>query len=97
MPHVPVVVAPLVYVLKCRDNKVYVGVTMNFNLRWAQHQSGEGANWTRMYKPLDVLEIFPNASPDLEKVKTLEYMQEYGWENVRGGPWCKLHYDRDPR
>ena len=97
MTHTPVVVSPLVYVLKLQDNKVYVGITMNFNLRWAQHMAGEGAKWTRMHKPLEVVEIITNASPGLEKAKTLEYMEEYGWENVRGGPWCKLIYKNDPR
>ncbi len=97
MTHTAVVVTPLVYVLKLKDNKVYVGITMNFNLRWAQHQSGEGSNWTRMHKPIEVIEIITNASAGLEKTKTLEYMEEYGWENVRGGPWCKLMYKNDPR
>jgi predicted GIY-YIG superfamily endonuclease len=93
----PVVVSPLVYVLKLKDNKVYVGITMNFNLRYAQHLAGEGANWTRLHKPIEVMEIIPNAYEGLEKAKTLECMNEHGWDNVRGGPWCQVTYKTDPR
>ena len=91
-----IVVEPLVYCLKLEDEKFYVGITYNFNLRYAQHSCGQGAKWTRKYKPIEVLEILPNACTELENVKTKEYMLKYGWENVRGGHWCKLEYKSPP-
>lgn len=97
MTILPTVISPVLYVLQCEHECVYVGITMNFNLRYAQHQSGSGARWTRLHKPLSVIEIIPNASLEMENQKTLEYMNEYGWENVRGGKWTKIDYKMDPR
>eukprot|EP01051_Picozoa_sp_SAG22_P011748 SAG22_NODE_1158_length_5329_cov_126.882792_3_plen_80_part_00 len=71
-------------------------MTYNFNMRYAQHESGEGARWTRKHKPIGVMEIVPNAGSEMENIKTKEYMEKYGWENVRGGFWCKLEYKNPP-
>jgi len=91
-----IVVEPVVYVLKLENDKYYVGITYNFNLRYAQHECGAGAKWTRRHSPVSVLEIIPNASPELETVKTKEYMEKYGWQNVRGAFWCKMDYKSPP-
>ena len=74
-----------------------IEMTYNFNLRYAQHECGEGSKWCRKYKPIGVIEIIPNAGSDIENAKTKEYMDKYGWENVRGGSWCKLEYKNPPK
>ena len=91
-----IVVEPLVYCLKLEDEKYYVGMTYNFNLRYAQHECGEGARWTRRHRPIDVVEIIPNSGGEMENLKTKEYVEKYGWENVRGGYWCKMDYKSPP-
>ena len=40
------------YILKCADDSYYTGSTVNIELRLEQHQSGEGANYTRKRLPV---------------------------------------------
>nr|WP_229203187.1 GIY-YIG nuclease family protein [Dyadobacter jejuensis] len=35
------------YILKCADESYYTGSTNNLELRFQQHQNGEGANHTK--------------------------------------------------
>src|SRR5688572_18176193 len=79
-----------VYVLKCRNNKYYVGQTMDLDVRYDQHVNGEGSEWTRLYRPTGIVWDEKTSNEDLEEIKTLEYMKIYGIENVRGGPYCKV-------
>ena len=92
----PIIVEPVVYVLQLEDEKIYVGITYNFNLRYAQHLCGQGAKWTRLHRPLHVLEIHPAGSYELENAKTKEFMDRCGWDNVRGGYWCQIKYRERP-
>jgi len=86
----PILVSPLIYVLELVENKYYVGITMDLNKRLAQHISGHGALWTRLYKPVKVIEIVHDgATLALENEITKKYMDLYGAVNVRGGSRCK--------
>ena len=76
----------LTYALALENSKYYIGKTWNLNIRFAQHISGQGAGWTRIHKPIEIMEV---RSGDHEKELCLEYMREYGWENVRGAGWTK--------
>ena len=78
-----IIVEWLVYCLKREHENYYVGITYNFNLRYAQHEGGEGAKWTRRHKPIGVVKIIQNACGGVENSKTLEYIKLYGWENVQ--------------
>jgi putative endonuclease len=40
------------YILRCANGKYYTGSTKNLELRLAQHQAGEGANYTRKNLPV---------------------------------------------
>ena len=66
-----ILVEPLVYCLKLENENYYIGITYNFNLRYAQHECGEGAKWTRRHKPIGVVEIIPNACGDVEKLQEI--------------------------
>jgi predicted GIY-YIG superfamily endonuclease len=79
-----------VYVLKCEDDCYYVGITRNLNMRMAQHWTGEGAKWTRLHKPISVVEVIYPATMESENATTQRYMELYGKEFVRGGAWCKI-------
>jgi hypothetical protein len=64
-----------------------------------QHFTNEGisgAQWTRKYKALRVIEITSGMPYEFENDKTLECMQKYGWENVRGGSWCHPNMQESP-
>src|SRR4051812_36337317 len=81
-----------VYVLKCSDDKYYVGkTTRNIDDRYHQHCSGYGSEWTRIYRPIRIVENEQSDSVHLESNKTLEYMKIYGVDNVRGGEYSKVN------
>jgi len=70
-----------------------VGATMNFNVRMAQHFCGVGSKWTKVHKPVKVLEVLYPFSEGLENKTTQKYMLERGREKVRGGSWCRIEYN----
>jgi predicted GIY-YIG superfamily endonuclease len=41
-----------VYAIECANASVYIGQTRDLTQRWVQHLKGQGAQWTRKYKPL---------------------------------------------
>lgn len=43
------------YILLCSDGSYYTGSTNNLELRLAQHQRGEGANYTKTRLPVKLL------------------------------------------
>ncbi|MCR2808312.1 MULTISPECIES: GIY-YIG nuclease family protein [unclassified Microbacterium] len=43
------------YILECRDRALYVGSTWDLDRRLAQHQGGEGAEYTRTRRPVRLL------------------------------------------
>ncbi len=87
----PIIVYPSLYVLKLEDDCYYIGISHNLNQRWSQHYSGSGAKWTRLHKPVEVVKvIYPATEKDIENRITLEYMETYGKEKVRGGSYCKV-------
>lgn len=79
-----------IYVLKLQNNKFYVGKTSNLTYRLDNHFSEGGSLWTKKYKPISILELRPNRPNTDEQIVTQEYMQKYGIDNVRGGPWCNI-------
>lgn len=81
------------YVLKLENDKYYIGITARFNPqdRIQQHISGYyGAKWTKKYPPTETLELIDlglttsEQAERGEKIKTLDYMAKYGYQNVRG-------------
>lgn len=53
-----------VYILQCKDRSLYTGITTNVPQRFAQHQSGTGAKYTRGRGPLQLMYVAksPNRS-----------------------------------
>jgi putative endonuclease len=43
------------YLLECRDGSFYAGITLDVEARFAKHQAGRGAAYTRSRPPLCVL------------------------------------------
>ncbi len=43
------------YILKCSDGSYYTGSTNNLTARLEQHQSGQGANYTRKRLPVTLV------------------------------------------
>lgn len=53
-----------VYLLECSDKTIYTGITTDVDRRFAEHSSGEGANYTRAHGAKKILytEKFKNRS-----------------------------------
>jgi len=83
----PILVFPIVYVLKLNDGCYYVGLTHDLNRRLSQHFGGTGALWTRLHKPISLEKVYflNYGEEDLENKITREYMKLYGQDKVKGG------------
>jgi predicted GIY-YIG superfamily endonuclease len=80
-----------IYVLQLVEDRYYVGRTTNILNRIEQHFTGCGAAvYTKKYQPIKVIEIVEELSKYDERNKTIEIMNKYGWEKVRGAHWCSL-------
>lgn len=86
----------MIYVLLLEKNKWYIGYTERKDgERFDEHFSGQGSVWTQLYKPIQVMEWRDGTMEDENRV-TLEYMNKYGWWNVRGGKWCSVKMTHPP-
>ena len=81
----------VVYVLRLKDDKYYVGITQNMENRYDQHKRGKGPEWTKLYPPIEIVEQRYNASGLDEEVVTKEYMMKYGIDNVRGAQYSQVN------
>ena len=80
-----------IYILKCQDNKYYVGKSKDPINRIIDHFSGKGSEWTKNYKPVEIVELIDSEDDYDEDKYTIKTMEKYGVNNVRGGTFCKLH------
>ena len=84
-----------VYILELENNKYYVGYTENFNSRMVSHFGGNGSKWTKIHIPISIKEVFRGDKSN-ENDKTIDMMVKYGYENVRGGNYCKVEMFTQP-
>jgi hypothetical protein len=86
-----------IYVLLLEGGKYYVGKTNNLEARIEEHIDGRGYGsvWTTTYKPVRLIKFYPETSPYDEENETRRYMNEFGKENVRGGPWVQMTLPSD--
>lgn len=78
----------IVYVLKLEDDKYYIGKTYkNLYDRVLEHSRGDGAIWTKIHKPVEILDFKPNADRFDLDLTVKKYMDRYGISNVRGGTY----------
>jgi len=79
-----------IYKVECRGGKKYIGETSNFDRRMDQHFSGRGAKVTKKFQPKNALELdrVPGYfAKEVEQEYTEEYIEKYGYDNVRGGKY----------
>ena len=85
-----------IYVLKCEQNKYYIGQTnRNLEYRIYEHIFGSGSEWTKKYKPIKIIDIINNCDEMDEDKYTKIYMKKYGIDNVRGGAYVTLILSED--
>ncbi|WP_125611062.1 GIY-YIG nuclease family protein [Specibacter cremeus] len=71
---------PHVYILKCSDGSYYVGSTWDLERRLSQHNSGDGAAYTRRRRP--VVLVWAQEHDRVETAFTLE-KQIQGWSRAK--------------
>ncbi len=50
-----------VYILRCADDSLYTGWTVDLDRRLASHRSGDGSRYTRSRLPVELVASFPMA------------------------------------
>ena len=83
-----------IYTLQLEKGKYYVGKTNNPQFRLESHFNSNGSEWTKIYKPLRVIEIKPNCDDYDEDKITRQYMDKYGINNVRGGSFVSVKLNK---
>ena len=63
-----------VYVLELEHGKYYVGKTRDVARRFQQHLSGLSSIWTRMFKPMRIINIIHDCDGLDEDRITVKYM-----------------------
>lgn len=61
----------VVYLVRCSDKSLYCGISNEVHRRLKEHNSGQGAKYTRSRRPVELIDISP-AIPKPEALK-LEY------------------------
>ena len=83
-----------IYALQLEQGKYYIGKTNNPQFRLNSHFNSNGSEWTKIYKPLNVLELKPNCDDYDEDKITRQYMDKYGINNVRGGSFVSVKLEK---
>lgn len=50
--------AYLVYILRCSNGSLYTGYTNDLQKRYQEHLAGEGAKYTRSFKPIEIAQAW---------------------------------------
>jgi len=83
-----------IYILRLRNNKYYVGKTIEPLERFSTHLDKLGSEWTRRHSVIEVHEVIPDCDEYDEDKYTLKYMVKYGVDNVRGGSFCRINLSK---
>jgi predicted GIY-YIG superfamily endonuclease len=78
------------YILQLQGGKYYVGKTDDINRRYNEHKTGKGSEWSKIYKPIKMIETRQITSEHDENNATKDLMKKYGIENVRGGSYSQV-------
>ena len=83
-----------IYAIQLEKGKYYIGKTNNPQFRLDSHFNSNGSEWTKIYKPLRVIEVKPNCDDYDEDKITRQYMDKYGINNVRGGSFVSVKLEK---
>jgi hypothetical protein len=86
-----------IYVIHLQNDKYYIGKTTNPHFRIETHFTNNGAEWTKLHKPIKILELIPNCDDYDEDKYTYKYMDKYGIDNVRGGSYTSPILDAETK
>lgn len=79
------------YILRCTDNKLYIGTTHNLPERIKWHNEGKGPNFTRIRLPVKLVyfEKFDNLKPARRRKKQIK-----GWRREKKESLIKYGYPK---
>lgn len=82
------------YILQCGNGTYYTGSTKNLDRRLQQHQSGNGANYTRKYSPVTLLyyEAFSRIDWAFYREKQVQRWSQAKKEALMRGDIEELHH-----
>jgi len=83
-----------IYILQLQNGKYYVGKTTNPAFRVESHFSSDGSEWTKLHRPVKLLELIADCDDYDEDKYTRIYMDKYGIDNVRGGSFVTVELDK---
>jgi hypothetical protein len=83
-----------IYVLRLQQGKYYIGKTNHPKFRLENHFHSNGSEWTKLYRPIKVIELIPNCDDYDEDKYTRKYMDKYGMNNVRGGSFVSVKLEK---
>ena len=88
-----------VYILRCSDGSYYTGHSDALEQRLAQHRDGEGSDWTRSRRPVEL--VWCADAPTREEALAFERRVK-NWsrakkEAMMAGDWAQVgHFARSP-
>lgn len=83
------------YILSLENGKYYIGKTDDVNRRFLEHMSNKGSEWTKKYKPVEILEVIDDCDEFDEDKYTFKMMALHGIDNVRGGSFVQINLTKD--
>ena len=81
------------YILECVDGSYYTGSTTNIELRFAQHQAGQGANHTKKRLPVRLVYL-----EEYDRVDMAFYREKQiqGWRREKKEALIHSQFDKLP-
>ena len=79
-----------IYILKLQNDKYFIGTTLNPDIKLTDNFLSDNSNWTKLHKPLEIVDIIPCCDLLDDTNYTLQYMKKFGIDNVRGGAYCDI-------
>lgn len=69
---------PFVYILRCHDNSLYTGYTVDLKKRLEEHNQGTASKYTRGRRPVQLVyaEELPDKSSALKREYTIKRMKK---------------------
>ena len=82
------------YILKCANGQYYTGSTKNLERRLAQHQAGEGANFTRKHLPVKLVYF-----EEFERIDEAFYREKQvqGWSRKKKEALIHGNFEKLPK
>jgi putative endonuclease len=72
------------YIIRCKDNVLYTGITTDVSRRFSEHQAGKGAKFLRGKAPLELVYQQPigNHSDALKEELRIKKLSKYEKEKL---------------